>query len=286
MNKILLITTGGTLACKQTENGLAPELKGEDILRYSNYADADIDIYDFRLIDSSVMTDEDRAELAELIWDKKDEYDSFVITHGTDSMAYTAAYLECALKNFDKSVILTGAQLPLVFEDTDAHSNLNLAIGAAMSGYWGVCVAFCCKLIPAKYVTKTDTESFDGFIATNGEYLINEIAKPVGEYELCRPKNHIGVIYITPNLDETTVETYMLHDGVVALALGSGGMPKHLEKAFDFLKKKGVKVYLRSQCPKGKVEPIYEAHSGVSKYIPIKDESVEWSVYAAMFGVI
>ena len=89
MNKTLLITTGGTLSCVETQNGLAPRLTGKDLLEYSSYK---CDYIDFKLIDSSVMTDEDRAELAQLIWDKRSEYQSFVVTHGTDSMAYTAAY--------------------------------------------------------------------------------------------------------------------------------------------------------------------------------------------------
>ena len=114
MNRILLITTGGTLACTPSENGLVPTLTGVDIVEYSKYKDqADIDICDFKLIDSSIMTDEDRAELAEIIWGNRDDYDAFIITHGTDSMAYTAAYLDCALPDFGKSIIITGAQLPL-----------------------------------------------------------------------------------------------------------------------------------------------------------------------------
>ena len=89
MNKILLITTGGTLACTPTENGLMPTLTGVDIIEYCKYKDeADIDICDFKLIDSSIMTDEDRAELAEIIWGNRDDYDAFIVTHGTDSMAY------------------------------------------------------------------------------------------------------------------------------------------------------------------------------------------------------
>ena len=106
MNRILMITTGGTLACTPTENGLMPTLKGVDIMEYCAYQDADIDICDFKLIDSSIMTDDDRAELAEIIWGNKDDYDAFIITHGTDSMAYTAAYLDCALPGFKKSIII------------------------------------------------------------------------------------------------------------------------------------------------------------------------------------
>ena len=145
MNKILLITTGGTLACTMGENGLTPTMTGNDILKYSKHPEADITVLDCELIDSSVMTDRQRDEIADIIWENRDRYDSFVITHGTDSMAYTAAYLECALKNFDKSIIITGAQYPLGTPDTDAEDNLNLAIKTALQGYWGVCIAFADK---------------------------------------------------------------------------------------------------------------------------------------------
>ena len=67
---------------------------------------------------------------------------------------------------------------------------------------------------------------------------------------------------------------------------GAGGMPKHQEAAFDALKEKGVKVYIKSQCIYGKVEAIYEAHSGVNKFIPVVDTSIDWAMYAIMFGVI
>ncbi|MBP1571303.1 MAG: asparaginase, partial [Oscillospiraceae bacterium] len=90
MTKTLLITTGGTISCMETPEGLKPNLKGADLLRYSHY---DCDVLDFKLIDSSVMTDPERQDIAKIIWDNYDRYDSFVITHGTDSMAYTAAYL-------------------------------------------------------------------------------------------------------------------------------------------------------------------------------------------------
>lgn len=286
MNKILLITTGGTLACTPGENGLAPTLKGNDILKYSAYSDADISIYDFKLIDSSVMTDGDRQELADILWQNKDAYDAFIITHGTDSMAYTAAYLDCALQNFKKTIVLTGSQLPLPREETDAVDNLNLAIKTALNGYWGTCLAFCHKVIPAKTATKTATEDFFAFVSVTGEYLTEPLKLPVGEEKLLKPHNRTGLIYITPNLDQQMICRYNDCNAVLAMVLGSGGMLKHQEAAFDILKEQGVNVYIKSQCIFGKVEAIYEAHSGVNKYICVADTSLDWAIYAIMMGVI
>ena len=266
MNRILLITTGGTLACTPTPRGLVPTLKGRDILEYSRYPDADISVLDFRLIDSSVMTDDDRARLADIIAENSRKYDAFIITHGTDSMAYTAAYLDCALQHTATSVILTGAQLPLPQEGTDAVDNLNLAI---------------------KTATKTQTEGFTAFECVDGVYMQAPTAdRPTPVTGPLKPVNKTGLIYITPNLDRQTIESYRHCDCVLALVLGAGGMPKHQEAAFDRLKAGGVKVYIKSQCLQGRVEALYEAHSGVGKFIPVNDCSVDWAVYAIMFGLI
>ena len=288
MNKILLITTGGTLACTPSENGLVPTLTGVDIVEYSKYRDeADIDICDFKLIDSSIMTDEDRAELAEIIWGNRDDYDAFIITHGTDSMAYTAAYLDCALPDFGKSIIITGAQLPLPQEGTDAVANLDLAVEAAMEGYVGTCLAIWHRLIPAKSATKMETEGFAAFESVTKNYITEKQPLPQGERKrIAAPQAKVGLIYITPNLDRETIGRYADYDAVLVLVLGSGGMPKHQEAAFDLLKEKGVKVYIKSQCLFGRVEAIYEAHSGVNKFISVVDTSIDWAVYAIMFGVI
>lgn len=287
MNRILLITTGGTLACTPTPRGLVPTLTGRDILKYSRYPDADISVLDFRLIDSSVMTDDDRAQLADIIAENSRKYDAFIITHGTDSMAYTAAYLDCALRHTATSVILTGAQLPLPQEDTDAADNLNLAIKTAMEGAWGVCLAVYHRILPAKTATKTQTEGFTAFECVDGVYMQAPTGKrPAPVTGILKPVNKTGLIYITPNLDRQTIESYSHCDCVIALVLGAGGMPKHQEAAFDRLKAKGVKVYIKSQCLQGKVEALYEAHSGVGKFIPINDCSVDWAVYAVMFGLI
>lgn len=286
MNKILLITTGGTLACTPSREGLVPTLTGEDIIKYSHYSQADITVKDFRLIDSSVMTDEDRGELAQIIWDNKENYDAFIITHGTDSMAYTGAYLDCALKNLGKSVILTGSQLPLPREGTDAVDNLNLAIKTATEGYWGVCLAIYHRLIPARTATKISTEGFEAFVSVDGKYLESALPLPTEPAEFVKEDRRVGLIYITPNLSRQTICRHNDCNRVLALVLGSGGMPKYQEEAFDILKEQGVDIYIKSQCLYGKVEAMYRAHSGVAKYKNTGDCSVDWAVYAIMMGII
>lgn len=280
----LLITTGGTISCVPTASGLKPGLDGAQLLGYSNYY---CDVLDFKMIDSSVMTDPERQEIARIIWENYDKYDSFVITHGTDSMAYTAAYLACALQNFDKTVVLTGSQLPMVYPDTDAKDNLNLALKTALTGeYYGICIAIGGRILPADSVTKFETEGFAAFDNINRQYLTRPIPKPAESPAYLTPKtNMVGVIYITPNLSRDIILSYITMDAVLVLLLGAGGMPQVCEAALERLKAAGVKVYIKSQCMYGKVEEIYAAHSGVKKFIPIKNESIEYTIYKIMFDL-
>ena len=287
MNKILLITTGGTLACTMGENGLTPTMTGNDILKYSKHPEADITVLDCELIDSSVMTDRQRDEIADIIWENRDRYDSFVITHGTDSMSYTAAYLECALKNFDKSIIITGAQYPLGTPDTDAEDNLNLAIKTALQGYWGVCIAFADKLIPAKTAVKIDTERKDAFVSSDEKYLTAPTAKPAEQPVRNRENHSVALIYITPALTNSLLLASGDCEKIIVLALGAGGMLKSHEAVLDKLHNElGKKIYLKSQCMYGDIEALYEAHSGTKKFIPVNGSSIEWAVCAAKFDII
>ena len=280
----LLITTGGTISCVETADGLKPGLKGADLLKYSNYY---CDVLDFKMIDSSVITDPERQEIAKVIWENREKYDSFVITHGTDSMAYTAAYLACALQNFDKTVVLTGSQLPIVYPNTDGVDNLNLALKTALTGeYYGICIAIGGRLLPADSVTKFETEGFAAFDNVNKEYLSHPIAKPALPPNYLEPKTDmVGVIYITPNLSRGVILSYVAMDAVLVLLLGAGGMPAVCEAALERLQAAGVKVYIKSQCMYGKVEQIYAAHSGVKKFIPITNESIEYAIYKIMFDL-
>ncbi|MEG1781755.1 MAG: asparaginase domain-containing protein [Oscillospiraceae bacterium] len=275
--KILLITTGGTLACTHTESGLAPTLKGADILAYANKGEEEIHILDFKLIDSSIMTDDDRADLAKIIWDNSD-YQAFIITHGTDSMAYTAAYLDCVLHNFGKTVVITGAQLPLQEVGTDAIDNLNLALKTAAGGYFGVCLAIYGRIIPAKVATKMETEGFAAFESVNKKYLTQPIEIPKGKEELLCPKKKVGLIYITPSLAAQTILQYKDCQVLLVLVLGAGGVLRHQEAALDRLKADGMEIYIKSQCVFGRVEAIYQAHSGVEKYHIINDTSIEYAL--------
>lgn len=126
MKKLLLLTTGGTIASVEGENGLAPGVKAEELLNYlsddhSNYT---IDCQSLMDIDSTNMQPEHWVMMAEAVYENYSSYDGFVITHGTDTMAYTSAALSYMLQNIDKPVAITGSQVPITFKKTDAKKKI------------------------------------------------------------------------------------------------------------------------------------------------------------------
>ena len=130
---IALLATGGTIACTQTENGLAPTLSASDLLEHLHSPlPCPVIPRDVFCMDSSNMQPEEWSMLARAIVEALRECDGVVVTHGTDTMAYTAAALSFMLCGVGKPVILTGSQLPLSHPLTDARINLLRAFTAAI----------------------------------------------------------------------------------------------------------------------------------------------------------
>ena len=121
MKHILLIATGGTIASKDNGNGLTPSIDVNILLEYIPAIRHICSVTGISImnIDSSNMNKDYIARISECIKDNYDNYDGFVITHGTDTCAYTAAALSYQLVNLSKPVILTGSQLPIDADGTD-----------------------------------------------------------------------------------------------------------------------------------------------------------------------
>ena len=112
MKKILLIATGGTIASKPTDNGLAPQLGFQEIIDYVPEIKelADIDAIQLFNIDSTNLYWKHWIEIAKCIQENYDKYDGFVVTHGTDTMAYTASAISYMVQNSKKPIVFTGSQ--------------------------------------------------------------------------------------------------------------------------------------------------------------------------------
>ena len=134
MKKILLIGTGGTIASEMGENGLAPELTSQQLLRYlPDIAKiAQVDCLQLFSLDSTNIQPKHWVRIADAIAARYKDYDGFVISHGTDTMAYTAAALSYLIQRSAKPIVLTGAQKPIGFDSTDSKVNLYRIIPASL----------------------------------------------------------------------------------------------------------------------------------------------------------
>ncbi len=174
--RIFVAYTGGTIGMKETEDGYAPasgylqELMAE-LPPFQDDAVPAYDIYEFDpLLDSSDLTPTDWLHIAEVIRDRHEEYDGFLVVHGTDTMAFTASALSFMLHPLDKPVVLTGSQLPLAETRTDAQSNLLtslLLLGQYHERLAGVHLFFNDRLYRGNRTTKVNADSFSAFDSPN-----------------------------------------------------------------------------------------------------------------------
>lgn len=263
MKQILLLSTGGTIACRAGADGLAPQQAGEQLLRAVRVpAGVRVSVRDLMCVDSTDMTVEHRLAIARAIWHSRREYDGFVLTHGTDTMAYTAAFLCRALPYFDKPVILTGSQLPMEADGSDAPGNLADALACAASDYRSAAVCFAGTLRRGTRVTKADTAAFDAFSGGNTG------AAPDGVIEGGVPRiadrpaagtpgfrtpvaQRAAVLTVTPLLDAETVRACCGRDVLLLYGYGVGGVPEALAEAVAQVVRSGTRVYLGTQCASG-----------------------------------
>lgn len=166
MKKILMLGTGGTIACKRGESGLKPLLTSEELLSYVPGAKefCQADSLQVLNIDSTNMQPRHWLSMAKAIESHYEMYDGFVICHGTDTMAYTAAALSYLIQRSPKPIVLTGSQRSICMEDTDARMNLyNAFLYAAAEGSRGVSLVFDGKVISGTRARKERTKSFNAF---------------------------------------------------------------------------------------------------------------------------
>ena len=231
------------------------------------------------LIDSSDMNPHIWAKLANIIYDNYDIYDGFVITHGTDTMAYTASALSFMLENLGKPVVLTGSQLPVGVLRSDAKENLLTAIEiAAEQDEEGnavvpeVCIFFEAKLYRGNRCTKKNSEHFDAFKSYNYEPLaiagvhIHYFTHRIHYSDIRKPlrlhtdiDQNVAILKLFPGISEQTVRAILGIEGLRAVVLetyGSGNAPSDewLFEALQEAVKRGIIIVDKTQCLMGSVE--------------------------------
>ena len=175
MPHILMIATGGTIACCETAHGLSPALDSAALLGALPELSAlcTVETLDLMQLDSTDVTAADRQRMAQAVWQNREKFDGFVLTHGTDTLAYTAALLTHLLPHFDKPLVLTGSMLPMGVPDSDAPRNLLDAFRTAADGRAGVYAVMNGQILHGSHVFKQHSTEIDAFLSAN--------AAPAGE---------------------------------------------------------------------------------------------------------
>jgi L-asparaginase len=218
MKKILMITTGGTIAGMNSGLGLAPSLVGERLK--PAIEGIDITVLDLYSIDSTDVMPIHWRRLYNAISENLQTYDGIVILHGTDTMAYTGAALTLTVET-DKPVIMTGSMLPPDAEGTDAHSNIEEAVRIAAGGeYKGVYLSFAGRIINGGDIIKVSSTDKDAFRSYSGFVPRKKYRFPA------RNGMFPAVIRLTPftyGLDIMSIAQERA--GIVMETYGAGGIP-------------------------------------------------------------
>ena len=283
-SRILLIYTGGTIGMgKNPQTGALEPLNFSNLVQNTpefQYLQTEIDVCQFdHPIDSSNMCPERWAELVNMISSRYNDYDGFVIVHGTDTMAYTASALSFLLENLTKPVILTGSQLPIGQLRTDGKENLVTSIElAAMRNEAGVpmvpevCIYFSGRLLRGNRSTKQNADGFNAFDSFNYPHLCEAGVnfsfnkQLIFQPNFTRPmrahtamNNQVMILSLFPGIEEHLVARMLDIDGLKNIVLrtyGSGNAPQQ-PWLLDLLRHttdRGINVVNISQCVTGAVE--------------------------------
>lgn len=267
MKKIKLLTTGGTIASLPGEAGLEPQLGSEGILDYIRELSSrfSFDHEDILNMDSSNIQPEEWQMIARKVYASLPDCDGVVITHGTDTMAYTAAALSFMLQGLSKPVVLTGSQIPIDNPLTDARTNLCTAVAAVEAGMRGVLVAFDRKVMNGARTVKVSTMDFDAFVSINAADLAGVYADGlrVSQRETMPTREPLTLreslstdVFLLKLIPGTRPEIFDVlagagYKGIVIEAFGAGGMHylhRDLLEKLRLLWDAGITVVVCSQC--------------------------------------
>ena len=262
---ILLLTTGGTIACTSGDQGLEPQ--NSEVMQFALEqlrGFYDITVQDVMCLDSSNIRPSEWQLIAQTIFRERSHYDGIVISHGTDTMAYTASAVTFMLPGLDKPVVFTGSQLPLSELLSDGPDNLRTAFAMAASGLPGVFVAFDRKVMLGCRAVKVRAANFSAFESVNTRYIAQ-----VGGQGLVLNTASVPPTALTPQLADGISQTVFLlkltpglspeifhalkglgYKGIVIEAFGLGGMTvmnRGLQGIRDAVDS-GISVVVTTQC--------------------------------------
>ena len=263
--KILLLTTGGTIASMPGGEGLEPhrsDVMERELEQLRTYYE--ITVQDIMCLDSSNIRPEEWQVIARHIFEHRFGFDGIVVSHGTDTMAYTASAVTYMLPNIDLPVVFTGSQLPLADILSDGPDNLRTAFAMAAVGHPGVFLAFDRKVMLGCRAVKVRASGFSAFESVNSRYaaLVSNqglvvdhemLPKSTGKAEL-RPEisRNVFLLKLTPGLNPAVFDMLaaMGYKGIVIEAFGLGGVTV-LHKGLWGIHRcleDGISVVVTTQC--------------------------------------
>ena len=266
MKNILMIGTGGTIASGQTAEGLAPELDPSRLLQDTPRVAqlCRVDCLQLYSLDSTNIRPCHWLGLARAIRERYDQYDGFVISHGTDTMAYTAAALSYLVQGSPKPIVLTGAQKPIWFDGTDSKRNLTDAFLYACRGCGGVQIVFNGKVILGTRARKTCSKSYHAFSSVNYPDLAVVQDGHLLQYMRCacyprplfydRLDTRVSLLKLIPGTSSELIDFMLARsDGLIIESFGVGGLPEYEGSDFYDAVRRGVErgkiVVMTTQVP-------------------------------------
>lgn len=275
--RVLVLYTGGTVGMVASGGTYVPGADfGPRLARHLAERRDGLPQFDVieldQLIDSANLTPANWATMARMLIDNWDRYDGFVVLHGTDTMAYTAAALSYMLQGCNKPVILTGSQIPLQRSRTDALDNVITSLAlAATPEIQEVCLYFSGKLLRGTRARKLKTSDLDAFDSPNAPALgrcgitldlRHDLLLPSGQPDFQVPTfnpESVAVLTLYPGIPAALVEAALALPGLKGLIIhtyGAGNAPDADEALVEALArgiKRGIAVLNISQCIRGRV---------------------------------
>ncbi|RED11096.1 asparaginase [Pontivivens insulae] len=258
MNRTAVLYTGGTIGMVPGADGLRPDPTFERAFRAA-LPQADVTWFETPdLLDSSVMDRADWLVLGRQVREIAADFDAIVVLHGTDTMAFSASALSFLLLDVDVPVIFTGSQRPLQQADSDALSNLKLALRvAASTKSTEVLLAFGGAVMRGNRAIKVHAQDDTAFSSPNfGDVAWSKASQIPPDQEGGGGFEQVGVLRLYPGCDARVVAGFSGMPGLVVEAFGSGNMPgpgTSLYEGLADLRSQGMEIAVTTQCGAGAV---------------------------------
>lgn len=286
---VLVLHTGGTIGMVETADGHVPATAALEPLLVAIVAGSSDELPPIAfmelhpLIDSSNATPATWCKIASILFEHRDQYDGFVVLHGTDTMAYTASALSFLLPGFGKPVVVTGSQIPIARARSDGRQNLVGALQvAARPDVPEVSLLFGEALLRGNRATKIDASGLDAFdsprfppLADIGvDIVVNSalVRSPHGEPGLAVGNlANVAAIRLFPGFSASILANLCMHplQGLVIEAYGAGNGPSGdlaFLAAIEAATAQGIVVVVVTQCVRGSVQPgVYATGSALMR---------------------